>query len=127
MALVRASYEEDPVAEAGRKVRHLYDLHQLASQPEIVELLAGPGLAQQLEAVQRDDARAGVIGPTREWKTKPLTACWAYPEKAANLRQLQPPYEQELPGMLHSPLPAFDQVLRTMKLIAQQLRSYDEL
>lgn len=127
MALVRASYEEDPVAEAGRKVRHLYDLHQLASQPEIAALLAGPGLGQQLAAVQRDDARAGVIGPTREWKTQPLTTCWAYTEEAANLRQLQQPYEQDLPGLLHSPLPAFDQVLRTMQLIAQQLRRYDRL
>jgi len=41
-----------------------------------------------------------------------------------NLRQLQQPYEQELPGLLHSSLPAFDQVLRTMQRIAQQLRSY---
>ena len=45
MALMRASYEEDPVAEAGRKVRQLYDFHQLTSQPEIETLLAGPGLA----------------------------------------------------------------------------------
>jgi len=66
MALMRVSYEEDPVAEAGRKVHHLYDLYQLASQPEIETLLAGPGLAQQLAALQRDDARPGVIGPTRE-------------------------------------------------------------
>lgn len=78
-------------------------------------------------SVQRDDARAGVIGPTREWKTNPLTACWAYTEKAANLRRLQQPYEQDLPGLLHSPLPAFDQVLRTMQRVAQLLRGYDGL
>ncbi|TVT37024.1 nucleotidyl transferase AbiEii/AbiGii toxin family protein [Hymenobacter setariae] len=127
MALVRVSYETDPVAAAGRKVRHLYDLQQLVSHPEIVALLAGPGLAQQLAAVQRDDARAGVIGPTREWKTRPLTACWAYTEQAANLRQLQQPYERDLPRLLHSQLPAFDQVLLTMRRIAQLLRSYDGL
>lgn len=86
MTLVRASYEEDPVAEASRKMRHLYDWHQLASQPEIITLLAGPGLAKQLTAVQRDDARAGVIGPTWEWKTTPLSTCWAYAEDAANLQ-----------------------------------------
>jgi len=108
MALMRVSYEEDPVAEAGRKVHHLYDLYQLASQPEIETLLAGPGLAQQLAAVQRDDARPGVIGPTREWKTNLLSACWAYTKEVVNLRQLQQPYEQELPGLLHSSLPAFD-------------------
>lgn len=45
MALVRASYAEDPLAAAGRKVRHLYDLHRLASQPEVEALLAGPDLA----------------------------------------------------------------------------------
>ncbi|MBT9395046.1 nucleotidyl transferase AbiEii/AbiGii toxin family protein [Hymenobacter sp. NST-14] len=127
MALVRASYEEDPLAATGRKVRHLYDLHQLANQPEVAALLAGPGLAQQLAAVQRDDARAGVIGPTLDWKTKPLTACWAYTEEATNLRQLQQPYEQELPSLLHSPLPAFDQVLHVLQRIAQQLRAYDGL
>ncbi|NVO33067.1 MULTISPECIES: nucleotidyl transferase AbiEii/AbiGii toxin family protein [Hymenobacter] len=125
MALVRASYEEDPVAEASRKVRHLYDLHQLASQPEIIALLTGSNLAQQLTAVQRDDARAGVTGPTGGWKTNPLSTCWAYAEDAANLQQLQQPYEQELPSLLHSPLPAFDQVLRTMQRIARLLRDYD--
>lgn len=66
MALVRASYGEDLAAAAGRKVRHLYDLHQLASQSEIVALLDGPGLVQQLAAVQHDDAQTGVIGPTWE-------------------------------------------------------------
>ena len=105
-------------------MRHLYDFHQLTSQPEIETLLVGPGLAQQLAAVQRDDARPGIIGTTRKWKTNLLSACWAYTEEAANLRQLQRPYEQELPGLLHSPFPAFDQVLRTMQLITQQLRSY---
>ena len=46
MALMRVSHKEDPVAEAGRKMRQLYDFHQLTSQPEIETLLAGPGLAQ---------------------------------------------------------------------------------
>ena len=77
--------------------------------------------------MQRDDARAGVISPTREWKTNLLSTCWAYTEEAANLRLLQRPYEQELPGLLHSPLPTFDQVLRIMQRIALQLRSYTGL
>lgn len=126
MALVRSSYEEDPVAATGRKVRHLYDLHQLASQPEVADLLVGPGLFQQLAAVQRDDAAAGVTGPTREWKTKPLSSCWAYTDEAANLQQLQQPFEEDLPGLLHGALPPFAQVLRTMQTIARLLRVYDE-
>ncbi|MDJ0367942.1 nucleotidyl transferase AbiEii/AbiGii toxin family protein [Hymenobacter sp. H14-R3] len=126
MALVRASYAQNPVAAAGRKVRHLYDLHQLASQPEVANLLAGPGLFQQLVAVQRDDAAAGVTGPTREWKTKPLSGCWAYTHEAANLQQLRQPFEENLPGLLHGVLPPFDQVLHTMQTIARLVRIYDE-
>lgn len=125
MALVRSSYEEDPVAATGRKVRHLYDLHQLTSQPAVAGLLAGPGLFQQMAAVQRDDAAAGVTGPTREWKTKPLSSCWAYTEEATNLQQLQEPFEEDLPGLLHGALPPFAQVLRTMQTIARLLRVYD--
>ena len=126
MALVRSSYEEDPAAETGRKVRHLYDLHQLASQPEIVDLLAGQGLFQQLAAVQRDDAAAGVTGPTREWKTKPLSSCWAYADEATNLQQLQQTYEEDLPRLVHGTLPPFAQVLHTMQEISSLLRIYDE-
>ena len=126
MALVRSSYEEDPVAATGRKVRHLYDLHQLASQPAVADLLAGPGLFQQLAAVQRDDAEAGVTGPTREWKTKPLSSCWAYTKEATNLQQLQERFEEDLPGLLHGTLPPFAQVLRTMQTIARLLLVYDE-
>jgi len=127
MALVRSSYEDDPAAATGRKVRHLYDLHQLASQPEVIDLLAGLGLFEQLAAVQRDDAEAGVAGPTREWKTKPLSNCWAYTDEAANLQQLQQPFEEDLPGLLHGILPPFAQVLRTMQQIARLLLAYDKL
>lgn len=126
MALVRSSYEEEPVTATGRKVRHLYDLHQLVSQPEIIALLAGPGLFKQLAAVQRDDAAAGVTGPTREWKTKPLSSCWAYTEEAANLQKLRRPFEEDLPRLLYGVRPAFTQVLSTMQAIARLMHIYDE-
>jgi len=95
LALVRVSYAENPAAEAGRKVRHLYDLHHLIGQPAVVAALQGPAFFELLAAVQADDATAGVEGPTRDWKTKPLGASWVFADDAANVAQLRRAYEQD--------------------------------
>ena len=124
MALVRASYEEDPASELGRKVRHLYDMHHLAKHPDVGSL-DDAALFKLLAAVQVDDAAAGVTGPTRDWKTKPLAASWAFEENAANLAHMRRAYEQNLPGLLHRPAPAFELVLATMQQLATRLRAYD--
>ena len=125
LALVRASYADNPAAEAGRKVRHLYDLHHLIGQPAVVGALQGPAFFELLASVQADDATAGVEGPTRDWKTKPLGASWVFADDAANVAQLRRAYEQDLPGLLHGTAPAFDDVQRTMQQIAAQLQAYD--
>lgn len=125
LALVRASYADNPAAEAGRKVRHLYDLHHLIGQPAVAAALQGPAFFELLAAVQADDATAGVEGPTRDWKTKPLGASWVFVGDAANVAQLRRAYEQDLPGLLHGTAPGFDDVQRTMQQIAAHLQAYD--
>ena len=125
LALVRASYADNPAAEAGRKVRHLYDLHHLIARAEVAAALQGPAFFEMLAAVQADDATAGVEGPTRDWKTKPLGASWVFADDAANVAQLRRAYEQDLPGLLHGTAPAFADVQRTMQQIAAQLQAYD--
>lgn len=126
MALVRASYEPDPAVEVASKVRHLYDLHHLVAHPEVQDLLENDSLFALLRAVQADDAVAGVKGPTREWKTLPLSSCWAYRDAGANLQQARQAYEQDLPGLLHTAAPAFSLVLETMQRIAARLKAFDE-
>lgn len=126
MALVRASYEPDPAVDVASKVRHLYDLHHLVAHPEVQRLLENDELFELLRAVQADDALAGVKGPTREWKTLPLSACWAYRDSGANLQQVRQAYERDLPSLLHTAAPAFSLVLATMQRIATQLKAFDE-
>lgn len=125
MALVRASYEADPALEIARKVRHLYDLHQVMAHPDVQALLPGEELFAMLRAVQADDAAAGVKGPPQEWKTLPLSTCWAYRDGAANLQYARLAYERELPGLLYSPAPDFKLVLQTMQNIAAHLKDFD--
>lgn len=126
MALVRASYAPDPAVEVASKVRHLYDLHHLIAHPEVQGLLENDELFALLRAVQADDAVAGVKGPAREWKTLPLSVCWAYRDAAANLQQAQQAYEQDLPTLLQTPAPAFYLILETMRRIAARLKAFDE-
>ena len=126
MALVRASYAPDPAVEVASKVRHLYDLHYLITHSEVQTLLGSDELFKLLRAVQADDAIAGVKGPTQEWKTLPLSVCWAYRDSAVNLQQARQAYERDLPGLLHTPAPKFYLVLETMQHIAAQLRDFDE-
>ena len=125
MALVRASHAPEPAAELGRKVRHLYDLHFLSAHPDVAHL-TDAALFELLAAVQADDATAGVTGPTRNWKTKPLAESWVFADDAANAGQLRRAYEQDLPGLLHEAAPAFSAVLGTMQTLAQRVRAYDE-
>ncbi|GAA4365816.1 nucleotidyl transferase AbiEii/AbiGii toxin family protein [Hymenobacter saemangeumensis] len=126
MALVRASYEPDPAADVSSKVRHLYDLHQLAGHPDVQALLPGEDLFVLLRAVQADDVTAGVKGPTHEWKGRPLSACWAYEQDAANLQLARRAYERELPELLHRPAPDFEEVMHTIRGIAARLVVFDQ-
>lgn len=126
MALVRASYEPDPAVEVASKVRHLYDMHHLIMHPEVQVLLENDELFKLLRAVQADDAVAGVKGPAREWKTLPLSGCWAYRDAGANLQQARQAYERDLPGLLHTDAPAFSLVLETMQRIATRLKAFDD-
>ncbi|GAA4389403.1 nucleotidyl transferase AbiEii/AbiGii toxin family protein [Hymenobacter koreensis] len=126
MALVRASYEPDPAVDVSAKVRHLYDLHKLAGHAEVAALLPGEDLFALLRAVQADDVTAGVKGPTHEWKSRPLSECWAYQSEAVNLEQARRAYERELPELLHQPAPEFDQVMHTMRGIAARLVAFDQ-
>lgn len=55
MSLVRFSYGEEPISDLRKKIRHIYDLHQLLQQTEYSTFFNSGKFDQMLLRVGRDD------------------------------------------------------------------------
>ena len=91
LALVRAGYAADPVAELQAKVRHAYDLHQLLQQAELRVSLAGAGFADLLAEVRADDARNQEF--QGDWMARPLREAAPFSDGRRIWQRLVPTYQ----------------------------------
>ena len=55
MSLVRFSYTENPINDLRNKVRHIYDLHQLLQQDDIIAFFHSPEFDRMMHQVAKDD------------------------------------------------------------------------
>ena len=55
MGLVRFSYSENPIADLKKKIRHIYDLHQLLKQDEFLGFFHSKAFDEMLIKVGNDD------------------------------------------------------------------------
>lgn len=55
MSLVRFSYTEEPIEDLKRKIRHIYDLHQLLKDPDILQFFNSVHFDEMLLKVGKDD------------------------------------------------------------------------
>lgn len=58
MSLVRFSYTENPIKDLRNKVRHLYDIHQMLAQKELLGFFNSPDFDKMLDKVARDDQQS---------------------------------------------------------------------
>lgn len=121
LALVRASYAENPVDELGSKIRHVYDLHAMLKAPAVASFLHSANFFQMIQAVQADDARNSEF--QGEWATQPLDACLLFTDVRGAWSSLETAYQQEFRSLVYGTLPDPEEIIADLETVAARIRA----
>lgn len=122
LALTRASYHPQSVAQLQAKIRHTYDLYQLLQMPEIQAFVAGDEFFSTLRDVQAEDAKNSEFQGA--WAAEPLAAARIYHD-ATLWQQLESTYTGAFKSMVYGPLPALEDVRQALLQLADRLQTFD--
>jgi hypothetical protein len=121
MSLVRFSYGENPVNELKKKIRHVYDLHQLLQQKEFSSFLHSSAFTDMLLKVANDDV-AGFRN-NNQWLVHHPKEAMMFRDLDDVWNQLSPVYNGEFKNLVYGHLPKESAVLETLKGIKERLES----
>jgi hypothetical protein len=123
MAIIRASYHLEPLAQLQEKIRHLYDLHQALQRPDMQAWLASDDLFTLLDAVRADDAKNSEFQGA--WAQQPLAQAPLFQASEAFWTGLQRTYQGPFQSLVYGTPPAFADVCHSLHQIGQRLIAYD--
>jgi hypothetical protein len=119
MSLVRFSYNENPVDQLKKKIRHTYDLHLLLKQQEFAEFLHSAEFDDMLLKVANDDVASFknnngwlVHHPSEALVFKALDETW---------QALKSTYNGDFKNLVYGELPPEAEVYRTLRTIQERL------
>ena len=120
MSLVRFSHSGQVIRDLRLKIRHLYDLHQLLLLDDLAKFLNSPDFEPMLIRVAQDD----LIGykSKNEWLAEHPSQAILFKEPDQIWAQLRETYLTTFSDMVFGSLPAEDEVLKTIKGIANRLQ-----
>lgn len=119
LSLVRASYAENPMAELGARVRHIYDLHHILSKSNMREFVSGEGFKETIKDVLADDESNSQF--QGEWTKKPLTESLLFSDWKKVWKQLQPVYENEFKTLVFYKLPDIKAIDESIEFIIRSV------
>ncbi|PVY38374.1 MULTISPECIES: nucleotidyl transferase AbiEii/AbiGii toxin family protein [Pontibacter] len=122
LALVRASYAENPIDELGSKIRHVYDLHAMLKAPAVVSFLHSEDFFQMIKAVQADDARNSEF--QGDWALHPLDACLLFADVGRAWKTLNSAYQQEFRSLVYGTLPDPEEIIAVLGTVAARLQVF---
>lgn len=93
LALVRAGYQPDTVAELRAKIRHVYDLYYLLKHESLQDFFDGADFDTLVKAVQADDARNSEL--QGDWAEKPLAGSALFAAPTQIWPELQTTYRTD--------------------------------
>lgn len=126
MTLVKASYNADPYDELQRKVRHIYDIHQMLCRGDLVAFLHSDALFAMLDNVRDDDAKAHV--GDKAWLQHPLKACLLFSDTASCWNRIRAVYHAVFRDMVYAAtMPDDEAVVATLEVIRLRLEEYPDV
>jgi hypothetical protein len=119
MSLIRFSHSENPIEYLKKKIRHLYDLHQLLQQEDIQLFFESPAFDELMHQVKEDDIES--LRTNIEWiEIHPKEALlFAKPEET--WEQLKNVYSKEFSALVYGTLPDESDVLISLLQLSKRL------
>lgn len=121
ISLVRFSYEADPIPALAAKVRHAYDLHHLLQQPMVAAFLASEEFDGLLNRVGQDDQES--LRTHIDWLFQHPKDALIFRDTEAVWGQLRGTYQGSFRDLVFGDLPAAEEVLDSLRQIADRLQS----
>lgn len=119
MSLVRFSHTDTPIADLRKKVRHIYDLHQLLLLEEYSQFLQSGEFEKMLIDVGRDDFKS--FRNNNQWLKKHPIDALIFSDLDNAWNQIKDAYTREFRNLVFGKLPDEDAILSCLKTIQSRL------
>ena len=120
MSLVRFSYSENPIADLKKKIRHIYDLHQLLKQDEFLEFFHSRAFDEMLIKVANDDVVS--FKNNNQWLIHHPNEALVFKDLEKVWNTISTTYSNDFKDLVYGDLPNQDDVLNTLKMIQARLK-----
>ena len=121
MSLVRFCYSENPIDELKKKIRHIYDLHQLLKQASFFEFFHSKAFDEMLLNVANDDAAS--FHNNNSWLIHRPDEALLFNDLGNVWNELKATYTGAFKDLVYGELPEEAAVLETLKLIKERLKT----
>ncbi|MBC8383821.1 MAG: nucleotidyl transferase AbiEii/AbiGii toxin family protein [Candidatus Cloacimonetes bacterium] len=120
MSLVRFSRQSNPYSYLANKIRHIYDIHMMLKNGEIITFFESNALDKMLVRVGRDDVIS--YKNDNKWLLEhPANALiFDMPKKTWDM--IKTPYRTTFKGLVIGELPLEKDLINTLKCIAERLK-----
>jgi len=122
MSLVRFSYTENPIQDLRGKIRHIYDLHQLLKNKEIITFFESSDFPEMLEKVRKDDVLS--YKNNNNWLSQPLKNALIFKNLEEVWKELSNTYNTDFKHLVYGSLPKEEEVISTLHTIKKRIENY---
>ncbi len=119
MSQVRFSYGENPIDDLKKKVRHMYDLHQLLQQREFSDFLDSMAFEEMLLKVANDDVAS--YKNSNEWLIHHPNEALVFKDLENVWHELKSVYNSDFKNLVYGTLPDEQDILSTLQRIRKRL------
>ena len=120
MSLVRFSYSQYAIEDLKKKIRHIYDLHQLLKQDEFLEFFHSSAFDEMLIKVANDDVVS--FKNNNQWLIHHPNEALVFKDLEKVWNTISTTYSNDFKDLVYGDLPNQDDVLNTLKMIQARLK-----
>ncbi len=121
MSLVRFSYTTNALEDLKKKIRHVYDLHQLLSQKEFIAYFISDAFETMLLKVANDDVAS--YKNNNEWLAFHPNQSMLFKDLDSSWKQLESAYTITFKAMVYGALPLSTEILSTLQMIKDRMET----
>ncbi len=123
MSLVRFSYGKEPIADLKKKVRHIYDLHRLLAKTTYFDFIQTDGFDEMLLKVASDDIAS--FKNNNKWLGNHPADSLMFRDVDSIWKELVSTYNSDFKPLVYKNFPPDSEILSTLILIQERLRTID--
>jgi len=119
MSLVRFSYTEEPIEDLKKKIRHLYDIHQLLLRKEFLDFFNSLQFEEMLLKVANDDVAS--YKNNNDWLKLHPSKAMIFDKLDELWGQLKSTYENDFKNMVYGEFPKENELFKTLTVLKDRL------